>query len=159
MSNAYDRPVGRGNIGATDQGAGEKDERYLTEGERKRFLETRKANDPFILAGMYEAAWNRRLEDVPDARRVLDEINKRIGRQVRGELRSGEQGAVDRATRAYLSGNWVSYKESEKESPKPYRQRNTVLDRCILGDSEYKDLSVNELCLKTDSQIRSFYER
>ena len=73
-------------------------------------------NDPQIIAGMFEAAWNRRLDsaEVPGA--VLNEINDKFSEQQGGEVGAREQALPEGRTKNFLERAWPSYRVAEEDT-------------------------------------------
>lgn len=67
--------------------------------------------DPLIIAGMYEAAWNKRLDADRATAKVLNAISDRSGGAARRELGIIEPGEVEKRNKEYLRRNWATYKD------------------------------------------------
>jgi hypothetical protein len=73
-------------------------------------------NDPRIVAGMYEAAWNKRLGRDGITKTVLEEIYEQFDSKERQRLADSKQELFGRSTKNYLERNWLTYQEGVNDT-------------------------------------------
>jgi hypothetical protein len=74
------------------------------------------AYDSYIIAGSYEAAWNRRLGADGPAAAILNAVHGRFDREARGGLVPGERERAEKRVRDYLSRTVKNYDKGVNET-------------------------------------------
>ena len=67
--------------------------------------------DPLVIAGMYEAAWDKRLDIEPASRTILNSLTYRPQSATRREVDTRKQAKAAERTEAYLTRSWGDYQK------------------------------------------------